>query len=380
MTETTPLPTWPRHEPMSTRPPTVRCYHCLYLFSWDEQTIYQRDPDTGTYHKMSVAGMTDSVSRDEALRQGYVRCPNSGVHQGTSEHYLPLGYVRYLPPLVIGLVGEKEVGKTTLLATMVDEIGRGRMTQYGFTARPLVNSVHSDFQADNFNVLLRDGKAVAATPAASEGIELADAFLLTRGSSQLPVAFFDVGGESLAEDLPAIRFIQAVSALIFVVDPDRALGRTSGSRDQRGLPSSVGDRAFNTVLNRLSPADSSTAQYFGQPAVIVLAKADTLRFEPVVSRWLRQESVLAGEFDPDAVQAESRDLYAFLYQNDATPWLAPFKSFGRCTLHAVSATGGNPVERTYLRGLRPRRVLEPLLAILAMKGMLDRPGTDRVGR
>ena len=89
--------------------------------------------------------------------------------------------------------------------------------------------------------------------------------------------------------------------------------------------------------------------------------------------------VLAGAFEPARIHAESRDLYAFLYQNDATSWLAPFKSFSRCTLHAVSATGGSPVDMKYHRGLRPRRVLEPLLAILAMKGMIDRPGADRVG-
>lgn len=363
---------------MGSGAPTVRCYHCLHTFAWDAQTIYRRELDTGSWERISLADITDPVERDEAQRNAYVRCPNPATGS-EAEHYLPLGYARYLPPLVIGLVGASHVGKTTLLATMVDEIGRGRLTPYGFTTRPLVDSVHADFQKDNFNVLLGEGAAVAATPPASEGVELADAFLLTKGSSQLPVAFFDVGGESLAEDDPAIRFIQAVSALIFVVDPDRALGRIDGSRDQRGLPSSVGDRAFNTVLSRLSPSGSSTVQYFDKPAAIVLAKADTLRFEPVLGRWLRQEDVAAGVFDPGSIRAESRDLYAFLYQNDATPWLAPFKSFTRCTLHAVSATGGNPVDKSYRRGLRPRRVLEPLVAILAMKGMIERPGTGQVG-
>jgi hypothetical protein len=276
-------------------------------------------------------------------------------------------------------VGAHHAGKTTLLATIVDELGRGRLTPYGFTARPLVDSIHADFQQDSFNVLLGEGAALAATRPASEGVELADAFLLTKGSSQLPVAFFDVGGESLAEDDPAIRFIQAVSALIFVVDPDRALGRVDGSLDQRGLPSSIGDRAFNTVLSRLSHSNSKTAQYFDQPAAIVLAKSDTLRFEPVIGRWLRQDNAAAGAFDPVSLHAESRDLYAFLYKNDATSWLTPFKSFSRCTLHAVSATGGNPVDKKYRRGLRPRRVLGPLLAILAMKGMIDTPGTEQVG-
>src|SRR5262249_30637982 len=142
--------------------PTVRCYHCLHVFAWDTKTIYRPELGTGAWEMVSLADITDGVERDEALRNAYVRCPNPAIPAG-AEHYLPLGYARYLPPLVIGLVGAKNVGKTTLLTTMVDEISRGRLTPYGFMARPLVDSVHADFQKDSFNVLLGKGTAVAAT-------------------------------------------------------------------------------------------------------------------------------------------------------------------------------------------------------------------------
>src|ERR1019366_6683299 len=103
---------------------------------------------------------------------------------------------------------------------------------------------------------------------------------------------------------------------------------------------------------------------------------DKLRFEPIVGRWLTQPSG-SGRIDPARVRAESRDIFAFLYERNAMWSLVPFDTFRRCTLHAVSATGSNAPESeqpgnttgpppAYTRPLRSRRVLEPLVAILAM--------------
>jgi hypothetical protein len=115
------------------------------------------------------------------------------------------------------------------------------------------------------------------------------------------------------------------------------------------------------------------------PAAIVLAKADTLRFEPVIARWLaRQEET--GELSSREFHEESRDVYAYLQARKGGSWLSPYHRFSRCTLHVVSATGSEIVGTTYSRGLRPRRVLQPLVAILAMAGVIGSPEADWVGR
>jgi hypothetical protein len=77
--------------------------------------------------------------------------------------------------------------------------------------------------------------------------------------------------------------------------------------------------------------------------------------------------------------AESRAAYAFLYQRGALAWLQPFHECRRCTLHFVSATGAEPRDGVYPRGVRPRRVLEPLVALLAMTGILAGPESGKVG-
>jgi hypothetical protein len=196
-----------------------------------------------------------------------------------------------------------------------------------------------------------------------------------------PVIFFDVGGETftISED-SLTRFIQAFTALIFVVDPDLLTGRSVDA-----------DRTFRIVSDRLRQESGSEEQYLDKPAAIVLAKADKMRFAPAVARWLVRQPT-SGRIDPAEIHAESRDIFAFLYQRNALWSLAPFDIFRRCTLHAVSATGSNAAEPeqpasgsapppAYLHPLRTRRVLEPLVAILAMAGVIDAPGiADQVGR
>jgi hypothetical protein len=265
-----------------------------------------------------------------------------------------------------------------MLAVMVNEIDRGGLNRFRFTARPLVRERHEEFRRTKLSDLILQGKRLEATAAAAEIVQFADAFLLVSETGVQPVVFFDVGGESLVDVGPATRFIQAVNALIFVVDPDRALGRIKGSIGADGRP--VGDDAFKAVLDTLIPQDGAPAQYLDIPAAIVLAKADTLRFEPPVARWLAEQNGSAGTIDAGKIRAESRDVYAFLYQINADPWLEPFNRFRRCTLHVMSATGSSPVDQSYPRGLRPRRVLEPLIAIFSMTRVISGAEADQVGR
>jgi hypothetical protein len=57
-----------------------------------------------------------------------------------------------------------------------------------------------------------------------------------------------------------------------------------------------------------------------------------------------------------------------------------YARFDRCTLHFVSATGVAARDGTYPGGTQPARVLQPLIALLAMAGVLTGSDADRVGR
>jgi hypothetical protein len=59
----------------------------------------------------------------------------------------------------------------------------------------------------------------------------------------------------------------------------------------------------------------------------------------------------------------------------------PYHEFDKATLHVTSPTGGvgDSEEGVYPRGVKPLRVVPPLLAMLAMTGILTGPEADQVG-
>ncbi|MFE1905567.1 hypothetical protein ACFW96_18175 [Streptomyces gardneri] len=97
-----------------------------------------------------------------------------------------------------------------------------------------------------------------------------------------------------------------------------------------------------------------------------------MRFEPTVDRWLGR--ALPGRYDPAEARGESRDAYAFLAHHASPAWLKPFDDCANCSLHFVAATGGQARGDRFPHGVRPRRVLAPLLSLFAMCGLL--PGAE----
>jgi hypothetical protein len=119
-----------------------------------------------------------------------------------------------------------------------------------------------------------------------------------------------------------------------------------------------------------------------RPSMIVMTKADGLRYVPPIDGWLRRRS--GGPLDLQAIWPESCDVFAYLHHAGASESLAPYREFVRCTLHAASVGG-----RTEARpaptpapplGRGAMRVIEPLVAILAMVGVIDSPEATLVGR
>jgi hypothetical protein len=108
----------------------------------------------------------------------------------------------------------------------------------------------------------------------------------------------------------------------------------------------------------------------------VVTKADLLRFEDPVALWLR--SGLGGT-DPDLTLRESADVFAYLSNRGAGAWTRPYTDCGKATLHVASATGGPAYGSVYPRPVTPCRVLAPLIALLAMTGVLPGEPFQRVG-
>ena len=325
----------------------ILCPICLHEFAWSEDDLYERTP-AGLYRPLELGNVSEA-RRTDLLRAAHVRCP-APVADPSLEHHLPYTYVRHGRPLVIGLVGGPETGKTHLLAAMIGAIEQGGLRPYGLTADAVDIERHAEYVDRYVRPLLVERRALARTQE-GETAELADALLINDGEHTTAVAFFDIAGELLRGIAhEATRFVPAVGALLFVVDAATK-------------PARMGDESFRAVLDRLPKSGGR----LDIPAAIVVTKSDGVRFQPPVDTWLYGA---AERLDPRAVLEESRDVYAFLRRRGAQAWLSPYDKCRHCTLHFVSATGGAATDGRFPRGVRPRRVLEPLVSLFAMTGVL----------
>ncbi|GAA4232691.1 hypothetical protein GCM10022254_33260 [Actinomadura meridiana] len=330
----------------------VSCPICLGRLNWGRLPLYTYDRGLNQYTELTVPHDTNNDQRARMLRTASVRCPNPGGT--TTAHYLPAGYGRYGPPAVYGFIGGTTSGKTHLAATMVAAIERGALGAYGITALPVDLDRHQTFLRDMVRPLFSESTWL--TPTREGEVAFADAFVVSGGGTPRAMALFDVAGSELGDVGDAKRFLDIADGLIFVADPTR-FG-----------PGNLGDPAFNTVLSLLR----SSGRLSRVSAAIVLNKADLFKFDDPIARWLDRDVAV---LDPAETLEESADVFAYMHQRDAEAWTRPYQECDRATLHVVSATGTDAVER----GVRPLRVLRPLVSLMAMTGLLTSAEAQDMG-
>jgi len=342
----------------------IRCVSCLTKFRWAGGSLFQRS--SRIFKEIDIPEGADEMQRRMSMQGAFIRCPN--IINGQPHHF-PVEFVRYQDPIVIGFIGGSQTGKSCLLAAITGEIELGRLAPYGLLSRPANMDEHSAYRELIVDPFYDKRQSPGHTAVASDLAQYADAFLITstRTNETFPLVFFDVNGDSLRglrDNLQAVRFLSVVNGLIFVVDPDLAGG---GSRLRLGDPTYTATVASLRVVHDVPVARMKI------PAALAVTKADMVRFAPPVDRWLNLPPPSDGVIDAGRVYAESRDAYAFLKHREASPWLDPVNQFERCTLHFVSASGvGYDADKSiFARPVRPRRVLDPLVSLLAMIGVID---------
>jgi hypothetical protein len=349
----------------------VICPMCLEdLPPWDSLDYWRWDPGQEAYVELPVPPGLGGRRLDQLLFGAYVRCPAPQADARIGPHYLPADYGRFGPPVVLGFVGLTMAGKSHLLAAMVGAIvGRELEKACGIQASPLDQAWHRRYMDASVTPLLKHRQVLPGT-GERRVVEFADAFVIKRpdGVEQV-VALFDVAGGDLVRLDETKEFLWIANGLFFVIDPDR-LGRWAE------------DETFSNVLDIVRKGVRRPVS-----AAIVLNKADTVRFEEPVDRWLRYEGSASSSGALDWVEflRESADVYAYLDANDALAMAAPYAVCDKATLHVASPTGGaytedaDTREAVYPRGVKPRRVLRPLVAMLAMTGVLTGPEAEKVG-
>ncbi|MEU4245882.1 hypothetical protein AB0F15_00555 [Amycolatopsis sp. NPDC026612] len=351
----------------------MRCPICADEYPWpDDPVISLFDEENDAYQLVDVSTATPEKQADLA-RRGYRECPNPSGD--TPQHYLPATYVDYLAPLVIGLVGAPASGKTHLLTAMIRQAYMGGLRAHRITTAALDFRRHADFRSryiDRFE----KGDALPGTETGV--VEAADILLLRGPGGERPVTFFDVAGEDLQSTAAlnrSSRFLVGANAVIFVYAPEDPL-------ETKEAAAPTENRSFDLAVERLQGRPAGTDRL---PVTVAVTKSDRLRYVAPADRWLRRGD--EHMVDATRIRAESRDVFSYLHHIGAGASLGPFETFKRCTLHFVSASGGDAIpvggrgnlDKHFARGVRPIRVLEPLVSILAMTGMITGPEASKVG-
>jgi hypothetical protein len=332
--------------------------------NWDDLDYWRWNADVDAYEQIRIPPGLNPTQQARFTHGAWVQCP-APRDEATAAHYLPARYGRFGEPVLLGFVGLTQSGKTHLLASMIAEISR--LSEYGIDVTELDRATHHDFVENSVKPLIAGHKVLPGTPDDAR-TKLADAFIVRQGNgTERVVALFDVSGGNLArtEGDNTVEFLWIADGLFFVIDPDHI-----GS-------SRAGDETFDNVLAILMGARPKPEP---ASAAIILNKADKARFEEPIVRWLRAGN---GSLEPAEFLRESADVYAYLEQHRALALVRPYQACQKATFHVASPTGGaqDTEDRasTYPRGVTPLRVLRPLVAMLAMTGVLTGPQAEQIG-
>ena len=340
------------------------CPICLTpIEDWDALPRWQWNQSPQAYTELKIPAGISGPQLINMQRGSAKLCPNP-YQFNPKDHYLPADYGSFGPPVVLGFVGLTKSGKTHLLTTMVGAMLPG-LRQYGIDCWALDRALHNQFLEQRVRPLLNDNKVLRGT---DEGIvAFSDAFLMKLGKGQpRPVVMFDVAGGDLTGATQTKKFLDIADGLFFVVDPTQ-IG-TGG----------IGDDTFNNVLDLLRGANRLPDHV---SAAIVLNKADP----PPLRGPGDPLAAIGHRGTPPRRSSLARAVTSTpTCRRKARPaWTLPYEECARATLHVASPTGGvgqgEGKDGVFPRGVTPRRVLRPLVAMLRHDRGADRP-RSREGR
>ena len=350
----------------------VLCPICLQWIHWGKAPRVEVNPETQESKPFPPRGVDETRAAYAERRLGSQRSCTLMRDGRATTHYLPDQYGAYGDPIVIGLVGHRAAGKTLMLAAMVEALRFNLgLAELGLRVERLDEAIDQYYMTRFVEPFCYRREQLPLTQISPIAFSYVAKVYSAHAQRDFAVAFFDVAGEQQRRRRSGDRFLDtsflsAVNALMFVVDPEKALPSVLGES-----ATAYGDPAFNAVMDRLVEIRGEKgSQFLPLPAAMVVAKSDLLEHRrPVVGKWLGRDD----DLELRTVAEESEDVYEFLVNNGAERFLQPVNRSSDVSLHFASASGVAPVDGQFpAAGFGPRRVLRPLLSLFAMTGVLDR--------
>lgn len=403
------------------RPGANRPLYCPYCYEdFPEQQIGFRCSGRLSRQNKRCAPVIDEVLREHtgyagALppaftldgRRTSAECPRCGAETTTRicpacHSQLPVHFGK-VPSRLIALVGAKQSGKTIFMTVLVHELMYDLGKQFEAAIAGADDSTRHRFARDYERPLYRDSLLLPPTTTAGlrNRVPLVFRFSVPgRGpfgwngwpgragnSSRYEpqhtlLSFFDAAGEDLRSQQSVeqhVRYLAAADGVVLVLDPLQMPGARGLARPETLLPEpgTVGDDPVTVLENItdliLAKEGSKPRHRIAKPLAIVFCKMDALLHTLGPASPLRQPP-------PRTPHLENRDSLAVHHeiQRLLARWEGTridqitelhyrnFRYFG------VSALGETPTPDKHVsaRGIRPVRIGDPFIWILAQLGVI----------
>jgi hypothetical protein len=289
--------------------------------------------------------------------------------------------------LPIALLGAKASGKSNYIGVLINEIKK-RMTSPFNCSLATSCSQESKMAYDNYyyRPLYEEGKTVMGTDAATEVPPLIFPLRFMNKKDKIvnmtALTFYDTAGENLNDKSVMHKFnryITNAKGIILLLDPLQVTNIRNKLADNgfNALPDKNTETA--DVLSVIIDVIRNVKNIRGQiqiPLALVFTKTDVLEQYNILpeNSCLKDESehIKRGAFmrpDFENTNIEMQDLINYWLDADL---IGNIKQFKRHSFFGVTALGGNP-NGTKIdgKGIRPRRVLDPLLWLLAEYGYIN---------
>jgi GTPase SAR1 family protein len=336
-------------------------------------------------------------------RKGAATCPECMVETTISicpvcHSRLPVHFGKVGSRLIVP-VGAKEAGKTVFMTVLVHELMHQTGQRFNAAITGADDFTRYRFASDYERPLYRESRLLPPTAVGGIHDQAPLVFRFTteasrRLSGRLRLAgvfgsgdpkrtllsFFDTAGEDLHSQQSIeqnVRYLGAADGVLLLLDPLQMRGARDLVKPGTRLPSSGADDPA-TVLERvtdllLAKEGGKPTKKISKPLAIVFTKMDTLMHDlKKTSPLLRSppEEPYFDERDSLEVHTEIQRLLA-RWEGTRIDQIAQL-NYRRYRYFGVSALGETPTQdnRVAARGVRPYRVANPILWILAQFGII----------
>ena len=290
----------------------------------------------------------------------------------------------------IAIIGDAGSGKTHYIASLIDQLRRGALTQYGnglVQLRPRNKFTVELYQRIYYRPIIQQHNASPSTRPGrydAQGNPLRGEPLIyqlliqdnaTSGNSMLNLLFYDISGEDLYDNSTLVLLGEQVlhaDGIIYLADPmamEQVYQQLPPGVKPPDAPQRSAEEVLSTVMYRLEqysrvgPRENITV-----PTAIAITKADVLQYiipdNERPNYWLMYRPAYDGKAHVDDIKHVDQEVRQILQRYGENALLRLSNRIEQVSFFAISATGHAPDSTGFYPSIEPHRCLDPFIWLL----------------